>query len=54
MMLINIFKFVCLALAIAYTFSNVVQVLNRQAIDHVQIFIMGAAWAGFIELQWLI
>ena len=54
MFLINILKFVCLALAIAYTFSNVVQVLNRQAIDYAPLLIMGGAWAGFIMLQWLI
>lgn len=53
-MLIGILKFVCLAVAITYTFSNVMHFLRKQSVDADQLFIMGGAWAGFITLQWLL
>lgn len=53
-MLITILKFVCLTVAIAYTFANVGQVLHKQYIGSCPLLGMGGAWAGFIVLQWLL
>jgi len=49
-MLTGILKFVCLAVAIVYTYVNVMRPLKGQGVGTFDIFVMGSTWAGFVLL----
>lgn len=51
-MLTIVLKFICLTFAIVYTFANVGEALRGHYIGSALLLGMGAAWAGFIMLQW--
>ena len=53
--IILLLKTLCLILAIAYTFSNIVKAIKgHEDISSVQVFLMASSIAGFILLQYWI
>ena len=53
MVIVTILKFICLALAITYGFSNVGKLFRGRYVGAFQIWFMAIGIAGFVTLQWL-
>lgn len=51
MIWLTLLKYICLVIAIDYTFSNIVKATYKTRISWQQLLIMGSSIAGFIALH---